>query len=188
MKKNEKTAAVTPPPRKKAPVTHTPKVEAPAPLFVEAERMFDRLIQITEETTQRAFENFMRRGGEWGREFDDWFRAESEILRAVPVELTEKNGNLYVNAVVAGFKPEEIEISVKDNLLTISGLAESNGKSEKDNVVYTDFTSNRFFRQMTLPQIVDASKVKARLEDGILHITLPEIAVQEAKHIAVSAG
>ena len=102
--------------------------------------------------------------------------------------MTERNGNLYVNAVVAGFKPGEIEINVKDNLLTISGKTERNGKSERDNVVYTDFSSNRFFRQMTLPQIVDASKVKARLEDGILHITLPEIAVQEAKHIAVAAG
>jgi HSP20 family protein len=188
MKKEEKATAVAPVPKMKAPMTTEPKAKAPVPMFVEAEKMFDRMVQIAEETTKRAFENFIRRGGEWGREFDDWFKAESEILRPVPVELTEKNGNLYVNAAVAGFKPDEIEINVKDNLLTISGMTERNGKSEKDNVVYTDFSSNRFFRQMKLPQIVDASKVKARLEDGILHITLPEIAVQEAKHIAVAAG
>ena len=188
MKKDEKTGAIAPAPKKKAPTTTQPRAKEPVPMFVEAEKMFDRMVQIAEETTKRAFENFMRRGGEWGREFDDWFRAESEILRPVPVELTEKNGNLYVNAVVAGFKPEEIEINVKDNLLTISGMTETNGKSERDNVVYTDFRSNRFFRQMKLPQIVDASKVKARLEDGILHITLPEMAAQEAKHIAVAAG
>ena len=187
MKKVEKTTAVAPPPRKNAPLAHKPKVERPAPLFVEAERMFDRFVQITEEMTKKAFENFVRRGGGWGHEFDDWFRAESELLRPVPVELVEKNGGYFVDASVPGFKPEEIEISIKDDLLTISGMTERNFEIEKENLLYTDFSSNRFFRQMPLPQPVDAEKVEAKLEDGILHLTLPKLAHHEAKHIAVTA-
>jgi HSP20 family protein len=188
MKKLERTKTATPPPEKKNPAPPTAKLNPPAPMFVEADKMFDRLARLTEETAERAFDYFLRRGGNWGHEFDDWFRAETEILRPLPVELKEKNGSLIVNAVVAGFKPEEIEINVKDNLLTISGDHKMNRERKDENVVYSDFASNRFFRQMRLPQIVDASKVEAKLEDGVLHITLPKMAVQEANHIAVSAG
>jgi HSP20 family protein len=164
------------------------KPAKPEPVFVEAEKMFERLAQITKETTQRAFEYFQKRGGEWGREFDDWFRAEAEILRPVPVEITDKGNMLYVNASVAGFKPDEIEISVKDNLLTISGTTEKREQKKEENVVYTDFASNRFFRQLTLPTIVEADKVEAKLEDGLLRINLPKMAAQEARHISVAAG
>jgi HSP20 family protein len=189
MKKEETATAMAPAAEAKAPAPPPAKnLTKPAPVFVEAEKMFERLAQITKETTQRAFEYFQKRGGEWGREFDDWFRAESEILRPVPVEITDKDSKLYVNASVAGFKPEEIEISVKDNLLTISGTTEKREEKKEENLVYTDFASNRFFRQMTLPAIVDASKVEAKLDDGILRIVLPKMAAQEAKHIAVAAG
>jgi len=187
MKNVEKTTAVAPPPKKKAPLASKPKVETPAPLFVEAERMFDRFLQLTEEMTRKAFENFVKRGGGFGREFDDWFKAESELLRPVPIELVEKNGGYFVDASVPGFKPGEIEISIDDDLLTISGLTERNFESEKENLVYTDFSSNRFFRQMPLPQPVDAENAEAKLEDGILHIMLPKMKLPEAKHIAVSA-
>ena len=52
MKKVEKVTA--PAPKKKAPMVTEPKSNKPVPMFVEAEKMFDRLIQITEETTQKS--------------------------------------------------------------------------------------------------------------------------------------
>ncbi len=158
------------------------------PFFVEAEKMFERMAELTKETAFKAFEFFRQRGGEFGKELEDWFRAESEILRAVPVEVTESDKNVYVTAAVPGFKPEEIEISVKDNLLILSGKTEKHDEKTDANVVYTDWESNRFLRQLTLPSMVAAEDVKAELKDGILQLTLPKIASQEAKHIAVTAG
>jgi len=169
----------------------TPKTiekEMLSPIFVEAERMFEKLDELTRETSQRAYELFLNRGGEFGKEFDDWSRAETDILRPVPVEVTEQNGNLNVTAAVPGFNPEEIEISVKDNVLIMNGRTEKTEERTKENVVYSDFESSRFFNRVMLPTEVDADNVKAQLKDGFLHITLPKITPRASKHIEVSTG
>ena len=137
----------------------------------------------------RAFDFFRARGGKWGRELDDWFRAETELLRYVPVEITAKDGMINVTADVAGFTPNEIELSVKDNMLMMSGKTETTVDKKDDDIVYSDFRSDRFFRQFTLPSPVDAAKATAELQDGILHIELPKAAEGEpVTKIAVAAA
>ena len=160
-----------------------------SPFFVETEKMFERLADISRETALRAYDFFLDRGGQFGKEIDDWFKAEREILRFVPVEITESNGNLNVKADLAGFKPENIEISVKDDTLMISGKTEERSENTDENVVYSDFKSNQFFRQFTLPAHVDADHAKAKMKDGMLKITLPKSNTAiEPKRIAVKAA
>jgi HSP20 family protein len=159
-----------------------------APIFVEAEKMFDKMAEITKETAARAFDFFRDRGGEWGRELDDWFRAESEILMPVPIEIKQTDETIYVTAAVPGFKPDEIEVSVKDNFLILSGTAKSRETKTEDNVVLSEWKSNRFLRQLYLPANVIADKVEAKLADGILELTLPKAAEHETKKISVAAG
>ncbi|HVE55626.1 MAG TPA: Hsp20 family protein [Pyrinomonadaceae bacterium] len=158
------------------------------PMFVEAEKMFERFAELTKETAQKAYEFFLKRGGNFGREIEDWFKAEAEILRPVTVEITETDKQISVNAMVPGFKPEEIEISVDGNILILSGTTEAESKKEDENTFYSEWRSNRFFRQLILPAEVNAEKVKANLKDGVLHLKLPKAAPHEAKQIAVSAG
>jgi HSP20 family protein len=158
------------------------------PMLVEAEKMFERFAELTRETAQKAYEFFLKRGGEFGREIDDWFKAESEVLRPVSVEITETDKQINVNAAVPGFKPEEIQISVDGNLLILSGETKAETEKEDENTVYSEWRSNRFFRQLRLPAEVNADKVKANLKDGILNLKLPKAAPHEAKQISVSAG
>lgn len=158
-----------------------------SPIFVEAEKMFERFAELTKETSKRAFEFFKKRGGELGQELDDWFKAESEILRPVPVEITETNGQINVSAAVPGFKPEEIEVSVKDNTLILSGKTESQKKKKDENTIYSEWRSNHFFRSLTLPSEVDAEKVEANLKDGMLELTLPKLPASEITRVAVTA-
>lgn len=159
-----------------------------SPVFVEAEKLFDKMADITNEIGQRAFDFFRQRGGEFGKELDDWFRAENEVLRYVPVEITELDNVILVTAAVPGFKPEEIEVSVKGNTLILSGKTETKGKKEDANTILNEWKSNQFFRQFTLPSRVDAEKVEAKLKNGMLDLTLPKAAGTEAKKIAVAAG
>ncbi|HEX6127296.1 MAG TPA: Hsp20 family protein [Pyrinomonadaceae bacterium] len=164
-------------------------METISPTFVEAEKMFEKLTDITMETARRAFEFFRERGGEWGREVEDWFKAESEILRPVPVEIRESKDNLFVKAAVPDFKPDEIEVSVKDNMLIISGKTESrNEPDEEANTIVREWRSNRFFRQLTLPSPVLAEKVTAKLTNGMLELTLPKAAEHGATKVAVAAA
>jgi HSP20 family protein len=158
------------------------------PAFVEAERMLERFTEITKETAHRAFEFFRDRGGEWGNEVEDWFKAESEILRPAPVEITESDANVFVRAAVAGFKPEEIEVSVKDDVLIISGSTEMSEEKPDANTVVREWTSNRFYRQLTLPSEVLADKVTAKLNNGMLELSLPKAAANEATKVAVMSA
>jgi HSP20 family protein len=167
--------------------TEEGKAEGFKPMLVKAEKMFDRLADITRETAHKAFEIFQRRGGEFGRELDDWFRAESEILLPVKVEVTETDDRINVRAAVPGFKPDEIEVSVKDNILILSGETESRDKREDENTVFTEFRSNKFCRQLTLSSEVNEDKVKANLKDGVLQLTLPKLPAKEPKQVPVNA-
>jgi len=158
------------------------------PVFVEAEKLFERMAELTTQIGQRAFDFFRQRGGEFGRELDDWFKAENEVLRPVPVKITEANNDILVTAAVPGFKPEDIEISVNGDTLILSGKTEVEEKNEDANIVINEWKSDQFFRQFTLPSPVDAEKVVAKLKDGILELTLPKTAGNEAKKIAIAAG
>lgn len=159
-----------------------------SPAFVAFEKMFDRLAEITKDTGKKAYDFFQERGGELGNEIRDWFDAESKILRPVAVEITESDGSVNVSAAVPGFKPEEIEISIKDDVLIVSGKTEKREEKKDENLVYSDWESNQFFRQLTLPSSVESENAKAELKDGILRLTLPKAAAEEPKQIAVSAG
>lgn len=150
--------------------------------------MFDRLAEITRETASKAYDFFQNRGAEFGSQLDDWFKAESEVLRPTPVEIRETKDSVEIRAAVPGFKPDEIEVSVKDNLLILSGETKTEDKREDENTFYSEWKSNRFFRQLTLPAAVEAENVEAFLTDGVLQFSLKKRQEQETTKIAVKAA
>lgn len=161
------------------------KEPKPIPMFVEAEKMFERFAENSREIAKRAFDFFQERGREWGTQLDDWFKAESEILRPAPVEITENPKNVNVKLSVPGFKPEEIEISVLDDKLFISGEASSETRKEDEETFYTEWKSNKFCRQFALPAHVDPDNVYAELKDGVLWLTFNKIAEKEPSKIEI---
>ena len=86
-----------------------------------------------------------------------------------------------------GFKPDEIEVSVKENLLMISGETKASEEKKEENVIVQEWKSNRFLRQFTLPSNVDAGNIQANLKDGMLELTMPKVPAEEAKKIPVKA-
>ena len=96
---NGEAAAVVPAPEKNDKLETTAKTnDQLSPVFVEVEKMFDKVADITRDTARKAFEFFQKRGGKFGKELEDWFDAESKILRPVPVEITETEGRINVSA------------------------------------------------------------------------------------------
>lgn len=189
MKKQEKVSTKTAPAKKdeKALMTVPESIGTGfSPIFVEAEKMFERFDHLNREIGQKAFELFLKRGGEFGKAFDDWFEAESAVLMPVPVEIIENKDRFDVRATVPGFKPEEIEVSVTDNFLILSGKTETVRTKEDENAVSEEWYSNRFFRALPLSKEVDADKAKASLKDGVLRLTLPKLPEPNAKQIAVN--
>ncbi|MBI2790675.1 MAG: Hsp20/alpha crystallin family protein [Gammaproteobacteria bacterium] len=70
-------------------------------------------------------------------------------------------------------------------LLTIKGHKESEKKDEKHNYLRVERSSGSFMRQMSLPESVDATKVKAKSKNGVLEISLPKAEKSTARKITV---
>jgi HSP20 family protein len=99
---------------------------------------------------------------------------ETEGFWSPTIDIEEDNENYLVKAELPGIKKEEIKISVRGNLLMLSG--ERKHTSETKNKIFhrIECSYGRFSRTITLPSDVDAEKIKATYKDGILTVTLPK--------------
>jgi HSP20 family protein len=162
----------------------TTKQQAPAsPIFVEAEKLFEQMKEFSQSVARRAYEYFEARGREFGHDLDDWFLAESELMRRVPVEVKEADGRITVRAEVPGFAATEIKVSVEPRRLLISGQSEKTTEEEKEQLLLSEFRSNHFCRELRLPAEVEPEKTTAALKVGVLELVFAKAA--ESKAVAV---
>ncbi|MFN0087801.1 MAG: Hsp20 family protein [Blastocatellia bacterium] len=164
---------------------------ASRPIFVEAEKLIDQMQKLTQSVAHRAYEFFEERGRMLGSELEDWFRAEAELLRPVPIEMKEEEDQFTVYAEVPGFKAEEIKISAEPQRLLIEGLcekAEEAEATEARKVICNERRSNHFCRSLQLTSEVDPSKVSASIKDGILEVILPKAPAKQPVGIEVREG
>lgn len=104
------------------------------------------------------------------------------------VDMFEEGDNLVIKAELPGMKKEDINVDLKDDVITISGEKKSEEKSERKDFHIVERTFGSFTRRLRLPVEIKADKVEASFKDGVLEITMPksEAAKQNAKRIAVS--
>lgn len=96
----------------------------------------------------------------------------------------EENDAFHAEAEVPGLKLEDLEISVKDNELTLKGERKD---AVEEGVAFhrRERSIGQFERTIQLPAGIDADKVEARLKDGVLQMTLPKAEVAKPRKIAV---
>ena len=106
------------------------------------------------------------------------------------MEIVEKNGALIVTAELPGIAPENVDITVEDDVLTISG--EKNEETKEDDKDAQFYLCERrygsFRRSFTLPKAVDADKITATFAKGVLTITLPRSEKVKAKGKKIAIG
>jgi HSP20 family protein len=101
------------------------------------------------------------------------------------LDMYEDKDNLYVRAEMPGMKREEIDLSLHDGSLSISGERKQEQQHGEAEVYRSERFFGRFQRTVTLPAPVAVDKVKAQYKDGILSITLPKTEEAKPKHIDV---
>ena len=104
------------------------------------------------------------------------------------LDVYEDKDNVTVKGEVPGVKKEDLDISVQDGCLSISGERKLEEKVDEDNVYRSERFYGRFQRTLTLPSPVAADKVKAQYKDGILTVTLPKTEEAKPKQIEVNVG
>jgi HSP20 family protein len=104
------------------------------------------------------------------------------------LDLYQNNDNVIAMFELPGMRKEDIEISLHDGTLTISGerKQESSSRSNGEKAERSERYVGRFRRSIALPTRVDASKVNATYSDGILTVTLPKAEEVKPKQIQVS--
>ena len=111
---------------------------------------------------------------------------EPAFLR-LPVNVALEDGQYVITAPLAGFKPEEVDVTFADGMLTISAKHSEENKTERDGYVRQEVVSGNFYRQIPVGQ-VDPSSVTANVENGVLTVTIPAATEPQPVKIAVSSG
>ena len=95
------------------------------------------------------------------------------------IDIFEEGDNIVVKAELPGMKKENIEVSVTDHRMRISGEKKREEKVEKKNYYWEERSYGSFSRSFQLPSEVDTDKVEAKFKDGILEVRIPK--TEEAK-------
>jgi HSP20 family protein len=106
---------------------------------------------------------------------------------SLSVDMYETPEEIVVKAAVPGVKPEDIDISVTGDMLTIKGETKSEEKSEKAAYVCQEWHYGAFARSVALPSAVQAEKAEASFEHGVLTLKLPKMEEIKPKVIKVQA-
>ncbi len=118
---------------------------------------------------------------------EDWMlMMPQKFAHATAIDVYEKDGNLFAEADITGVKPEDIDVTVEDNILTIQGESKEE-KEEKTKKYYKrERHVGKVYRSVRLPKMVDGAKVKAEFENGKLIISIPLADESKAKRVKVN--
>lgn len=151
------------------------------------DKFMHELDHLFEEVRMRAFELFEERGRKDGFDVDDWLKAEMELIEPVKVEVSDKEGKLLIRAEVKGFKPDEIEVNLEPEVLTIKAEHTRETENKEKGVEYTESSAKSIFRRIHLPATVSLKNAKAVLKGGMLEISAPTAEEAERKLVVAAA-
>lgn len=143
--------------------------------FFELNSLQDRVNQLFNQTFG-GFENFG---------FEQPLTSENFLP---PVDISEDDHNITLQAEIPGVKQEDMNITLENNVLTISGERKFKEEEKKENFHRIERRYGKFTRSFTLPASVNAENVNATFENGLLNITLPKREEFKAKQITIGVN
>ena len=105
-----------------------------------------------------------------------------------PVDLYENNDLVTVRAEIPGVKKDDINISLENGYLVLSGERKDTRENSAAGVARTERFQGRFQRAVRLPYKVDANAIKAAYTDGVLTVELPKAEEAKPKHIKIKVN
>lgn len=106
----------------------------------------------------------------------------------VPLDVLQEGDNIVVRASLPGVKPEDIEVTIENDLLTIKGQTSVERETREDSYLMRERRTGAFHRSLRLPDTVDTEKAESRYEHGVLTITFPKLEARKARHIKINVA
>jgi len=126
------------------------------------------------------------------RVFDAFFGARTAngtTRRWVPpMDLVETDDHLVLRADLPGLGKEDVEIEVKDGVLTVSGERRTEHEDSADGYHRVERAYGRFSRSLSLPLGIDADEVQANFEKGVLEVRIPKPAERKPHRVQIGAS
>lgn len=116
---------------------------------------------------------------------DNWEDEADDLMGQLAVDVFETDEELIIKARTAGVDRNDLDVSISDGILTISGTLSSGEESNVRNWHIQECYWGEFSRTLALPVAVKEEGVKAELKDGVLTITFEKVKQEKAKKIQV---
>lgn len=104
------------------------------------------------------------------------------------VDIVENAQNIMLEAELPGLKPEDVSVSIENNVITISGERKFEKKEEKDNFHRVERSYGSFTRSFTLPRTVTGDDVTAEFNLGVLKVVMPKREGAKARKIEIKGA
>jgi HSP20 family protein len=130
------------------------------------------------QAMDRLFEESFVNPGTW--QFGDG--------QLVPMDVVAGEGEIVVEAILPGVKPEDVEITVEGNALTIAGDTTSASPAKEGSVLLKEIRRGRFTRTLTLPDGLEPDRATATFEDGVLTLRIPKAEQVKPRQIKIKTG
>ena len=127
----------------------------------------------------RLFDTFLGNGG----------RADVRARRWVPaMDLVETEDSLVLKADLPGLSKDDVNIEVKDDVLTISGERRAEHEEKADGYFRIERAFGGFSRSLTLPAGIDTDSINAEFTDGVLEVRIPKPEERKPHRVSIGAG
>lgn len=103
------------------------------------------------------------------------------------VDIKEENDKFVLHADIPGVKPEDIDVSMENGVLTIKGEKKTEAKTEQEGYKRVERTYGSFYRRFSLPDTANADAISAKSKLGVLEIVIPKREAVKPKKINVEA-
>ena len=131
-----------------------------------------------QENMDRMWRSFSLGGGEAG-DVENW---------AIPLDVVQQGDNIVVKASVPGVNPEDIDVSIENDVLIIKGQTKEEREHQEGNYLMRERLSGSFYRALRLPDTLDSDQAQSHYENGVLSITFPRLEAKRAKRLQITSG
>ncbi|MBU3922792.1 Hsp20/alpha crystallin family protein [Patescibacteria group bacterium] len=115
----------------------------------------------------------------------DWLEEADSEEGQLTIDVYQTDEEIVIKSTVAGVNPDDIDIDINNDMVTIKGKRAKDEKIETENYFYQELYWGVFSRSVILPAEVDSDKARASIKNGILTIRLPKLEKIKTKKIKV---
>lgn len=127
-------------------------------------------------------------------EFDDMEGEMNSMLPALSgkkfgftpaIDMYEDKDNIIVETQLGGINPDDVDVSIENNILCLKGESEKKSEIDEKNYYRKEIRRGSFYRSIALPAKVDGEKARAINEDGILRVSIPKLTKTSTTNIKI---